>query len=245
MRTRLYATLSMLLLTISVTTAPAAGASPVNQGREYYEQRGDVIWEIPNREKIIALTFDDGPDPEDTPQILDLLKQYHAKATFFVVGKQVQEHPELAKRQVAEGHELANHTFDHMYFNRRSSPEVIVRELRETQEAIYQVTGKKTYLFRPPGGYYNDRMIQICKKEGYLVVMWSWHQDTWDWNRPGVAKIVNKVLNNARNGDIVLMHDHVEGKSQTVDALKQILPELQKRGYRFVTVSELVEYNIP
>lgn len=225
--------------------APAAAAPSGNKGREYYEQRGDVVWEIPNREKVIAFTFDDGPDPEETTQILDLLKQYDAKATFFVVGKQVEKHPELVRREVAEGHELGNHTYDHAYFNRGSSAETIASQLLRTQEAIFKATGKKSYLFRPPGGYYSDRMIETCKKNGYLVVMWSWHQDTWDWNRPGVKKIVNKVLGNARNGDIVLMHDHVEGRSQTVDALKEILPELKKRGYRFVTVSELAQYNIP
>lgn len=231
---------------VAASAASASSAAPSgNKGREYYEQRGDVIWEIPNKEKIIALTFDDGPDPEETTHILDLLKQYDAKATFFVVGKQVEKNPDLAKRIAAEGHELGNHTYDHAYFNHRSSVDSITSQLSRTQDAIFNATGKRSYLFRPPGGYYSDRMIETCKKEGYLVVMWSWHQDTWDWNRPGVGKIVKKVLGNARNGDIVLMHDHVEGKSQTIDALKEILPELAKRGYRFVTVSELAQYNIP
>jgi len=82
----------------------------------------------------------------------------------------------------------------------------------------------------------------VTKKLGYLVVLWSWHQDTVDWNRPGVGKIVNKVLNNARNGDIVLFHDFVEGRTQTVAALEKIMPELSKRGYKFVTVSELLKH---
>ncbi|WP_425313129.1 polysaccharide deacetylase family protein [Paenibacillus mangrovi] len=237
--------LCAVMLSLEVLPPAVAAAPSGNQGREYYEQRGDVIWEIPNKEKVIALTFDDGPDPDETTYILDLLKQYDAKATFFVVGKQVDKNPDLARRVVAEGHELGNHTYDHAYFNRRSSVESISSQLNRTQDAIFKATGKKSYLFRPPGGYYSDRMIDTCKKEGYLVVMWSWHQDTWDWNRPGVGKIVKKVLGNARNGDIVLMHDHVEGKSQTIDALKEILPELKKRGYRFVTVSDLIQYNIP
>ncbi|MFU1797599.1 polysaccharide deacetylase family protein [Paenibacillus azoreducens] len=242
-RTLLIACAAILAMEV---LSPAAAAAPSgNRGREYYEQRGDVIWEVPNKEKVIALTFDDGPDPQETTHILDLLKQYDAKATFFVVGKQVEKYPEVARREVAEGHELGNHTYDHAYFNRGSSAETIANQLRRTQEAIFKATGKRSYLFRPPGGFYSDRMIETSKKEGYLVVMWSWHQDTRDWNRPGVGKIVKKVLGNARNGDIVLMHDHVEGKSQTIDALKKILPELKKRGFRFVTVSELTRYNIP
>ncbi|GAB6989131.1 polysaccharide deacetylase family protein [Paenibacillus pini] len=223
----------------------STGSPKTQKGREYYEKTGDVTWEYPSQKNMIALTFDDGPDPVDTPQILDLLKKYNAKSTFFVVGKQVDEHPEVARRQVAEGHELANHTYTHAYFTRNSSVASIRNEMEKTQQSIIKVTGQKSYLFRPPGGFYSDRMIDTCRKDGYLVVMWSWHQDTWDWNRPGVHKIVNKVLNNARSGDIVLMHDHVEGKSQTIEALKQILPELQKRGFRFVTVSELAGRHIP
>jgi peptidoglycan/xylan/chitin deacetylase (PgdA/CDA1 family) len=113
-------------------------------------------------------------------------------------------------------------------------------DVRKAQQAIAQVTGKIPHLFRPPGGYYNDSVVEAAKQVNALVVLWSWHQDTRDWRSPGVQAIVNKVLNNARNGDIVLFHDHLDGKSQTVEALKQILPELKARGYRFITVSDLL-----
>ncbi|MEC0209331.1 polysaccharide deacetylase family protein [Paenibacillus ehimensis] len=210
------------------------------RGRAYYEQRGGVVWEVPTEEKVIALTFDDGPDPENTGKILDLLKRYEAKATFFLVGNKVERFPGLVKREAAEGHELANHTYNHTYFKRNGSSFKLKQDLHRAEGVIYAASGQKCRLFRPPGGFYSEKLIQMAMNEGYTVAMWSWHQDTRDWDTPGVDKIVNKVLSHARNGDIVLFHDYVEGKSQTVDALKEILPELKKRGYHFVTVSELL-----
>ncbi|MFD0672676.1 polysaccharide deacetylase family protein [Cohnella sp. GCM10027633] len=218
-----------------------AFSSPFNS-RAYYEGRKEIIWEVPTKEKVIALTFDDGPDPNDTPTILDLLSQYDAKATFFVIGKRVEQYPHLVIRETMEGHEVANHTYNHPYFNQRVSNDRIRSEMERTNEAIIQVTGQKPHLFRPPGGCYNEQLVRVSKNLNYQIILWSWHQDTEDWNTPGVHKIVSKVLNNAHNGDIVLFHDYVEGATQTVAALKLILPELKKRGFRFVTVSELLTY---
>jgi polysaccharide deacetylase family sporulation protein PdaB len=215
---------------------------PLNKNRFYFEKRGDIVWEVPLEEKIIALTFDDGPDPSDTPAILDLLKQFDAKATFFVVGKKVEMYPELAKREIMEGHEIANHTYSHSYFNERMPEEKIQNEILKAEQIILKTTGQKPNLFRPPGGYYSENVVLAAKKSGYLVVMWSWHQDSKDWNTPGVNKIVKSVLKKTQNGDIILLHDYVEGKTQTIDALKQILPKLKERGFRFVTVSELLTH---
>ncbi|WP_248925998.1 polysaccharide deacetylase family protein [Paenibacillus hamazuiensis] len=212
------------------------------KNRQYYESTGEVVWNVPTAEKVISLTFDDGPHPEDTAQILDLLKMYHAHATFFIVGNKAERNPELLKRELAEGHELANHTYSHPYFRRSTPKETILRELEQTQETINRIAGVKTNLFRPPGGFYSDKLVQTVRQSGYTVVLWSWHLDTEDWKSPGVQRIASNVLNHVRNGDIVLFHDWVEGKSDTIDALKLILPELEKRGYRFVTVSELLKY---
>jgi len=213
---------------------------PAQKNRAYYEARGEIVWEVPTDEKVIALTFDDGPDPQNTPKILDLLKHYDAKATFFTLGSRVMRFPDIARRAVAEGHELSNHTYSHLYYRKGMDRQRYFDDVRKAQQAIAQVTGKIPHLFRPPGGYYNDSVVEAAKQVNALVVLWSWHQDTRDWRSPGVQAIVNKVLNNARNGDIVLFHDHLDGKSQTVEALKQILPELKARGYRFITVSDLL-----
>jgi polysaccharide deacetylase family sporulation protein PdaB len=232
----------LIITALTATLMNHTEAAPQNKNRSYYEARGEIVWEVPTKEKIIALTFDDGPDPVDTPAILDLLKKYDAKATFFAVGKRVEMYPELAKREILEGHEIANHTYDHSYFHKRIAVEKIEADIQKAESIILNTTGKKPSLFRPPGGFYGDNVVNASKKAGYLVVMWSWHQDTEDWNTPGVNKIVNKVLNNARKGDIVLFHDYVEGKTQTIEALKKVLPELKSRGFRFVTVSELLTF---
>ncbi|MEC0248341.1 polysaccharide deacetylase family protein [Paenibacillus chitinolyticus] len=217
----------------------AAAAKP--RDRDYYEQRGEIVWEVPSAGKVIALTFDDGPDPVQTVQILDELKKYGAKATFFVVGKRAERFPALIKREAAEGHEIGNHTYSHPFLTNNRSTESIRSEIAATQKVIKSINGTAPVLFRPPGGYYHERLVHVSLSEGCLPILWSWHQDTEDWKAPGVNRIVNKVLNNAREGDIVLFHDHVQGSSNTVDAIRKILPELSKRGYHFVTVSELLK----
>ncbi|MBN3522946.1 polysaccharide deacetylase family protein [Paenibacillus apiarius] len=217
---------------------------PARKDRSYYEQRGDIVWEVPSAGKRIALTFDDGPDPKNTPKILELLKQYDAKATFFLVGRRVEKHPQLVKHTVSEGHEIGNHSYHHKYLRRGTSPAVIKDEIIRAHRVIEEVSGIEPRLYRPPGGYYNENLVKVAQANDYRVVMWSWHQDTKDWSSPGVHRIVNKVLDHARNGDIVLMHDFNDRSSQTVEALKEILPELKKRGYSFVTVSELMTHRV-
>jgi len=231
---------SILLLVCALSALSAGTALSQKKDRQYFETRGDIVWEIPTEKKEIALTFDDGPDPRYTTQIADLLRQYDARATFFVVGSRVKLHPDVVLRLVQEHHELANHTYTHPDVSHLSS-ERLREEVLAAQEAIYESTGVIPRLFRPPGGHYSERVVHAAKEAGCLVVMWSWHQDTRDWSDPGVGNIVNKVLQNARNGDIVLFHDFGGNRQQTVDALRQILPELKKRGYRFVTVSELMQ----
>ncbi|ULL13652.1 polysaccharide deacetylase family protein [Paenibacillus sp. H1-7] len=199
----------------------------------------EVVWNVNTDEKLIALTFDDGPNPVYTPQILDLLKEHDAKATFFVLGKRVQMYPAIAIREVNEGHEIANHTFDHHYL-KNVSPQKLVDEIRQTQEVIFDITEQIPHVFRPPGGFYNDALLHSAKEDQLTVVMWSWYQDTKDWKRPGVDKIVHTVLSNVHNGDIILFHDLEGDCSQTVEALKRILPELKKQGYQFVTVTDLI-----
>ncbi len=233
--------LKLILLGLMLVWPCSAELSAAPKGgRAYYEARGEVIWEVPGEKKLLALTFDDGPDPEDTPKILDMLASFQVKATFFVIGSKASQHPDLLKREMEEGHEIANHTYTHHFFDRRSSAEKIDNEITKTQQVIRDITGKGPKLFRPPGGMFNDAVLRHARKQGLQTIMWSWHQDTKDWSRPGVQFIVKKVLNNVRNGDIILLHDYVSGKSQTIQALEVILPALRKQGYEFVTVSELL-----
>ena len=229
---------SCLLLMLWAVTPLTSAAK---KGRNYFEEKKSVIWEVMTEQKAVAITFDDGPNSTYTPEILDLLKKYHAKATFFVIGAHVKSHPEIAKREVAEGHELANHTFHHPLQVKRLSTEQIKKELLLNQEAVYKATGKRPTLFRPPGGYYDERVVNAAIEKGYTVVIWSWDLNTQDYRKQNVDRMVNKIVSNVHNGGIILLHDHGGNRSHTIQALEKVLPELQQKGYKFVTVSELIQ----
>jgi peptidoglycan/xylan/chitin deacetylase (PgdA/CDA1 family) len=146
--------------------------------REAYEKTGRVIWEVNTKEKLVALTFDDGPHPVLTSQILDILAKHDAKATFFVAGNKIIRFPDLLKREVKEGHKIANHTFHHIYGNITSTK--LSSELEETDKIIKQFTKLGPSLYRPVGGFYNDVIINTALKHGKAVVLWSWDQDSRD-----------------------------------------------------------------
>ncbi|MGV3465670.1 MAG: polysaccharide deacetylase family protein [Heyndrickxia sp.] len=204
-----------------------------------FERTGDAIWDARTSKRMVALTFDDGPDPLYTPQILKLLKTYNAKATFFVIGEHVGEYPEIVRDEVEQGHEIANHTYSHNFlFN--SSKKQLKYEMEKTEKIIRETTGLSAAFFRPIGGYYNKRIIQTARDAGYRVIIWTWNQDSKDWKEPGAAKIADNILSDTMPGDIILMHDGGGDRSQTVKALEKILPQLKKAGFEMVTVSELL-----
>lgn len=211
--------------------------------REAYEKTGKVIWEVNTKEKIVSITFDDGPHPIFTPQILDILAKYHAKATFFVVGNKVELYPDVLQRIKNEGHEIANHTDNHIY-SRKISSAKLTTELEQTDEIIQRLTGEKPRLYRPVGGLYNDLIINTAVKNGKLVVLWSWHQDPEDWKKPGANKISTHITKGVQPGNIILLHDWIGSRvahtSQTVKALESIMEFLSRNGYECVTVSELL-----
>lgn len=227
--------ITVCVLLISISYASFSYAS--DKGRQYYEKTGQVLWDVKTDEKVIALTFDDGPDPRYTSQILELLAKYDAKGTFFVLGKSAEKYPEVIKRQFNEGHEIANHTYSHVF---KASGRRLQEELKKTNDIIYSITGYAPTLFRPVGGIYTDDIINTAYDSGYKVIIWSWHLDTLDWKNPGVRRIANKVLNGASPGNVVLFHDGGGNRTQTVKALEIILPQLEKEGYKFVTISELM-----
>lgn len=212
-------------------------ANPKN--RTEWEETGSVIWEVQTNKKLIALTFDDGPHPKYTNEILLLLDKYHAKATFFVVGQRARSYPELLQTMHQKGHEIANHTYTHPNMS-QINPNRLQEEMKKTDEVIYTAVKIRPALFRPPGGNFNTRVVETAKANQHLVVMWSWTQDTKDWANPGTKKIVNKVCRNARPGNIVLFHDFGRDRTQTIQALDIILKRLSSEGYKFVTVSELL-----
>ncbi|MGE7624539.1 polysaccharide deacetylase family protein [Viridibacillus sp. NPDC096237] len=230
--------LTLCILMVSVFYVGFSTAS--DKGRRYYEESGQMLWDINTDEKIVAITLDDGPHPRYTGQILDLLAKYRVKATFFVIGENAEKHPELVLRTYKEGHELANHTYTHKY---NQPINVLENELKKTNDIIHSITGFYPVLFRPVGGQYTDKMIDVATRNGYKVVIWSWHQDTLDWKEIKSQKIINKVVNGTSPGNVILFHDGGGNRTQTIKALKKIIPELQKQGYKFVTVSELIDIN--
>lgn len=196
-----------------------------------------------SNEKIIALTFDDGPDEIFTHQILDILKKYNIKATFFVVGEKVQYNKKIIKREFEEGHEIGNHTYTHINVSKQSY-NTIKKEISDTQSAIKSVTGVEPKVFRPPYRAISKDMCKIVKDKNMNVVLWS-YVDAKDWRNPGVDSIVSSIENGVQNGCIILLHDYNNirnDKSQTIQALDIIIPDLISKGYKFVTVSELIEH---
>jgi len=188
-------------------------------------------------QKVIALTFDDGPWPQSTTQVLEILKQNNIKATFFVVGKNVKNFPDLLKRVHEDGHAIGNHTWHHWYhvMNKQAA----AYEIDHTTDLIYKTTGVKTNLFRPPGGMMHNGVAAYARSKKYAVVMWS--SDSIDYSQPAVPKLIDNVFRLAKPGGIVLMHDGGGNRSRTVQALPEMIARFRKQGYRFVTVPELLE----
>ena len=189
-------------------------------------------------EKVIALTFDDGPSPVYTPQILALLQRYDAKATFFVIGQELLQYPAVARSEVAAGMELGNHGFHHLTL-RGLDPTAVRAEVLPAEREITTLTGNRPTVYRLPRGTGDRRVLRTLGDMGYVTVNWT--IDTRDWAGTSAARISALVLRRAAPGAIVLFHDGGGDRSQTVQALASLLPALQAQGYRFVTVSQLLE----
>jgi peptidoglycan-N-acetylglucosamine deacetylase len=184
---------------------------------------------------FIALTFDDGPQEKLTPKLLDLLAEHHIKATFFVIGQNAAEYPDIVARAAREGHEIGNHSWSHPNLAKMSD-ENVRRQLRETDDAIKQATGKRPTLMRPPYGNLSTRQKQWVHQEfGYKVILWD--VDPLDWKRPGPSVVTNRIMKETRPGSIVLSHDIHPG---TIEAMHDTLNQLEAKGFKFVTVSELI-----
>ncbi len=191
-----------------------------------------------NDEMKIALTFDDGPHPRVTNQILDVLSKYGVKATFFMVGENVKNYPDTAKRVVREGHEIGNHTYTHPHIKNMSADELLT-EMAKCDKAIKDVTGVSSVkLFRPPEGVIDSAVKAISSENGYSIILWR--IDTRDWAGTSAYDIKSNIEKNVETGDIILMHDYISKKCHTVEALNVIIPMLLEKGYEFVTVGELI-----
>lgn len=180
---------------------------------------------------VIALTFDDGPYPKVTGHILDVLEKNGVCATFFVLGSRIEGHEDMLTRMDELGCEIGNHSFSHADLTRLSKADC-QRELSDTDAEIRRVTGHEASVVRPPYGYYNKTVRSAA---GRPLILWT--VDTNDWRGKAPGEIADYVIQQAKEGSVILMHDQ---QTQTADAMEMIIPTLIEEGFRFVTVSELI-----
>ena len=187
-------------------------------------------------DKLVALTFDDGPWPGQTDKILAILKKEGVRATFFMLGTQVRRSPELVRRVAAEGHTVGSHSLSHKELTKLKPPE-IGKEISAGVSAIAAVTGARPVWFRPPYGAINGTVREQARAQKVRVALWE--IDTLDWTRPGTQKLYRNAVRSTKPGQIVLMHDGGGDRTQTIAALPLIIDDLRAKGFTFVTLDEL------
>lgn len=201
----------------------------VDIGDESHYFKADGTEDADAHQKLVAITYDDGPSA-NTTRLLNILEEYNVKATFFVVGQQAETYPDIVKREDELGMEIGSHTYDHTYLSRVSAEEIEVA-MSKNEETLTEIIGHGTTIMRPTGGGINDTVRQVVD-----LPMICWDVDTLDWKSRDADSVTQIALDQVQDGSIILMHDLYES---TVDASERIIPELLERGYKFVTISEL------
>lgn len=212
---------------LALTLFGTAGEEPISNVYHAHENAGMKI----------ALTFDDGPHPRLTPEILSILKKYDVRATFFLVGENVRNYPELVGQILADGHEIGNHTDTHGKVSELSFFEM-KKEFEICESSIYEIAEYKTKLLRPPEGYLDSKIKAISKELDYNVILWN--VDTRDWAHESPERICQNITDHVSGGSIILMHDYISYNSPTPKALELFLPILLEKGYKPVVVSDLI-----
>ena len=202
---------------------------------QFGKNTGVTVSRVAAAGPYVALTFDDGPHASNTPRLLDILRNRNVKATFYVIGKNVDLYPGIVRRTVAEGHEIGNHTYNHPKLSSMGMG-AVNSELKRTENAVVRACGIAPKTMRPPYGALLQNQRQcIYDSFGYPTIMWS--VDPLDWRRPGVSVVTSRILSGTTQGGIILLHDL---HSSSVDAVPGVIDGLLRKGYRFVTVSQLL-----
>ncbi len=206
---------------------------------------GRTFTGLPRGAKQLALTYDDGPNDPHTLRLLEVLAKHNVHATFFLIGRYVQQHPEITREVVKAGHVVGNHTFTHPLLTLKSAAEVR-QELSACRAALQDAIGEPSNLFRPPFGGRRPAVLRIARELGLTPVMWN--VTGYDWNAPPAAVIEQKVAKQIRGGDVILLHDggHKQmgaDRSQTVVATDHLIAKYKSEGYEFVTIPEMMEKN--
>ena len=204
----------------------------------------DVVAPEATSTKYVALTFDDGPYGTSTREILNILKEKRVHATFFILGKNVQEFPDEAQREVQEGHEIGNHSYDHSMQLPQMAAADFSANLDRAESAIATSTGLHATLFRPPYGALSPTMRQVLKTDGYSTVLWNVDPTDWDYANSPSDQIIQRVLKAVKPNSVILLHDGRDTqvdfpRDNTVNALPTLIDDLRAEGYEFLTVSEL------
>lgn len=230
-----YSYIIFIILYLFIGTIPT---SENLHSKEVIVEYDDILNEptrpIDPNKPMVALTFDDGPTPRYTIQILDCLKEYNAVATFYVMGNRVNIAPELLERMILEGSEIGNHTHSHKQLTTLDAKE-IMEEIKKAQEEIYQITRRYPHTLRPPYGSYNEDVINALN--GMEIVTWS--VDPQDWIRKDAEAITDHVMKVVKDKDIILLHDLYKSSA---DAACLLIPKLQEAGFQLVTVSEMKSF---
>ncbi|MEH7492290.1 polysaccharide deacetylase family protein [Neobacillus niacini] len=198
-----------------------------------------MINEVPTSQRAVAITFDDGPNPVYTPQVLDIFSEAKGKATFFMIGEQMRNHPEVVEQVANQGHEIGNHTFTHPKLSQLSIQDCL-KEIEETEKLIEKLAGRKPVVFRPPYLDYNQETVSLLQRKRYPMIG-AVNLDAQDWEQPGALHILEKSREAVKNGSILIFHDGYGDRSQTIEAVRMLVYELTSQGYQLVTVSELLD----
>ncbi len=202
----------------------------------WIEPTAPALSHVTTTQRMVALTFDDGPSSHYTPAILKLLSQYHATATFFVLGSQAKRYPNLVKAEVAEGSEVANHGWAHLNLRQVGAPRMW-QDALGTSRLLESLGVPESPFYRPPYGMMSNSLLRLFESHGYTVTLWS--IDTRDWALPGVNAMTATIGSQIKPGAIILMHDGGGRREQTLAALRWLLSTYTRRGWRFVTLSQL------
>ncbi|MBB3111906.1 peptidoglycan/xylan/chitin deacetylase (PgdA/CDA1 family) [Paenibacillus phyllosphaerae] len=199
----------------------------------------EVVHQVETPHRRIAFTFDDGPNPVYTPQVLEIFREVSGQATFYMIGEQMEKHPDIVKAAFAEGHEIGNHTYTHPPMTERSTSEQRL-EIERTNALIEQLTGRAPATFRPPYFNTDSTLEQLVASYGHRSIG-ALNGDARDWEQPGASHIVEVSRLHAKNGSILIFHDGYGDRSQTIEAVRTLAHELTAAGYQLVTVSKLLE----
>ena len=218
------------------------GKSPSPPALRLAEQlSGEIVWRVHTGRKIAAITLDDGPDPRFTPTVLKIAKEKGIKLTFFDVGKEIKAHPDLARQELAEGHVIGNHTWDHPHLPMVSAHTEIT-EIDHCEREIVKICGEKTHLFRPPYGKWDSDTFIDATDEGYRIILWTVAVEHRTAKTP--EAMAKRVIRKAKPGMIILLHDGElspkGSREKSMEALPLVIDGLKKKGYEFVTIPELI-----